>query len=399
MRRVAAIRAWPLAWTLALTLAPVLASGTADAGSPSAPLRWSHEVGGADLALPPKDGLLGKLYARCGSRSLALDGVALALATARARGEARPAAAAIAELAQARGVAQPWPRVWSLASESPRVLEEKFDAWLERGTKAPPPGVNLRRCGLAEEIDAAGRTMITAATVDVLAELSPLPRTVRQYGWVDLSALIHADASDAKVVLLDPTGSPKRVPTSLSRGRVRSRFNLDRAGAWTIQVLATLDSGPLPVLEARIFAGVEPSDSPPQSAPAAPRSAGDHGDADALARLVARSRSGAKVPALRRDPALDVLALTHARAMRQRRQVAHDTGDGSPRDRVREAGVVHTQVGENVAHAADPAAAHRALSLSPSHRENLVFAGFRRIGIGTARDHDGTLWVTQLFAD
>jgi len=42
--------------------------------------------------------------------------------------------------------------------------------------------------------------------------------------------------------------------------------------------------------------------------------------------------------------------------------------------------------------------AERALWASPSHRENLLLPRFDRVGIGVARDPDGTLWVCQTFA-
>ena len=388
---------------VAVFVATSLVALCASAG-PSA--KGSSAVGDTRAASAPSEGLLASLYGECGARSLALDAVASELLARRVRKEAAPSSERIAELTEAEGVAQPWPRAWSLASRSPSALAGRFDAWLARGSSTTGAPANLRRCGLAHQIDASGETTLAAVTVDALAELAPLPRTTRVYGWVSFDARLLVDASDAKVVLLDPSGEPKRVLTSLTGKRVRSRFNLDRAGVWTVQLLATLDSGPIPVLEARLTAGAEPvteapaTEAVPEKDAVTEKGAVTERDAvRALAELVSATRKKAGVRGLARDVALDRVAAAHARAMRDSRKVAHDLGDGSPRARVRDAGVVAKQVGENVSHAACAEAAHRALFASPSHRENLIFPGFRRIGIGTARDADGSLWVTELFAD
>src|SRR5437764_1249808 len=70
----------------------------------------------------------------------------------------------------------------------------------------------------------------------------------------------------AAVVLLGPDGAPRRVLATLGAdGAIRSRFRLDRTGVWKVQVLATLASGPEPVLEAVLLAGS--GEAPEESAP------------------------------------------------------------------------------------------------------------------------------------
>jgi uncharacterized protein YkwD len=54
-------------------------------------------------------------------------------------------------------------------------------------------------------------------------------------------------------------------------------------------------------------------------------------------------------------------------------------------------------MGENVAHALTLERAHRVLWASPSHRGNLLDRRFRDLGVGVARDSDGSVWVCQLF--
>jgi uncharacterized protein YkwD len=80
------------------------------------------------------------------------------------------------------------------------------------------------------------------------------------------------------------------------------------------------------------------------------------------------------------------------------RTVGHDVGDGDPTTRLRDASLVVREAGENVAHAASVALAHRALYASPSHRANLLRADFDRVGVAVVDDPDGSVWVAELFA-
>jgi uncharacterized protein YkwD len=137
------------------------------------------------------------------------------------------------------------------------------------------------------------------------------------------------------------------------------------------------------------------------------RAAGD-GD-PALARLEAdlldavnevREREGL-VP-LRRDRAVDGVALAHSRDMVSRGYFAHETPEGlTPPDRLSRAGVTGISLaGENVGltNRADP---NREIVenwlASPVHRQNLLAPVFNVTGIGIARAADGTLFYTQLY--
>jgi uncharacterized protein YkwD len=84
--------------------------------------------------------------------------------------------------------------------------------------------------------------------------------------------------------------------------------------------------------------------------------------------------------------------------MRRAGELAHDIGAGDVRQRLANDGFAPGEVGENVAHAATLALAHRALWSSPSHRSNLLGTRFARLGVGVTHDADGSVWVTELFA-
>jgi len=114
--------------------------------------------------------------------------------------------------------------------------------------------------------------------------------------------------------------------------------------------------------------------------------------------MIARARATELLAPLSPDPALDRAARAHAEAMRRAGELAHDVGAGDVRQRLANDGIGPGEVGENVAHAATLALAHRALWSSPSHRSNLLGTRFARLGVGVTHDADGSVWVTELFA-
>jgi len=173
--------------------------------------------------------------------------------------------------------------------------------------------------------------------------------------------------------------------------------------------------GPRPALEAWAFVDVEPN-SDEAAAPAPGESLAEalpEADAGALLDMLNAARRSERRAPLRRDVRLDQLAQAHAEAMRQSRRTAHDVGDGSPVQRLEQAGFDARRVGENVAHARSLGRAHRALWESPAHRGNLLDSGFATVGLGVvvvpesvAEDDSergsadaAGVWVCELFAN
>jgi hypothetical protein len=62
------------------------------------------------------------------------------------------------------------------------------------------------------------------------------------------------------------------------------------------------------------------------------------------------------------------------------------------------AGIKAHVAGENVATAGTLENAHRALWASPSHRGNLLFDRFTKVGVAVIRAADGMVWVTEMFS-
>ncbi len=331
----------------------------------------------------------------CGRREGALDAVADWLARSE-HPEVAPDVAAIAYQLRKQGSPYVWPRAWTLSGPGAiEIARERLPDWAASITDQ-----GERRCGVTSLSTARGRSVVVAVGSDVLADLRPLPTLVASGTWLDVEAKLLVEATDAMVLVLGPTGRPFAVPTSRDAERVRARFRADRGGVWLTQVLATVAGGPRPVAEALVHADVDPA--PDYSAASVPGELSAASAADAPAALLAminaaRATEGAR--SLRLDPRLSRVAEEHAHAMRAARRIAHDLSEGNPAERVAKAGIQARATGENVAHAADPLRAHRALWSSPSHRENLLLERFSAVGVGVAEDEDGSVWVCEIFAE
>jgi uncharacterized protein YkwD len=298
---------------------------------------------------------------------------------------------------RAAGVPQVWERVWSL--NATQLQDEdaarRIDAWL---SKHEPQGEV--RCGIAK-VKGPDLESLVVIALDALGDLTAIPTRVRLGQWISVDAQLHLPTSDAKVVVMGPTGAPRAVLTSAPRNnRVLSRVALDQPGPWLIQVISVHGQGPRPTLEAMVFVDSEPpSHFEPHPAPG---EAAGHGFADAttaLLRMTNDARAHSGLNALQRDSELDRLANEHVRAMVQARQLAHDLGRGGPAERVTQAGLQPLAVGENLATASTLINAHRALWASPSHRGAMLEPRFTAMGIGIVTSEDRSIWVCELFAN
>ena len=189
------------------------------------------------------------------------------------------------------------------------------------------------------------------------------------------------------------------MPSSFDGTNVRARFAPDRAGAFTVQVVAEVATGPRPVLEAQLFADVDPPQQMPNlAAPGESARGAITDERAALAAMVGALRAQESLPALRRDARLDAIAVAHAQRMKDAHTVGHDVGDGDPAQRLQNAGLSARESGENVAHAQNVLLAHRALWQSPSHRANLQHSEYDAFGVAVLADADGSVWVAEVFA-
>jgi uncharacterized protein YkwD len=342
----------------------------------------------------PPDTLGRAALAECGVGESGLGRVAREVLAVKLGGSRIPDADAIAFAQRAAGEPHPWARAWTASAEggASEALLPKLREWLT-------PGTPLRRCGVASGGGSDGTRVLVVVSVEALADLAPLPTRARVGQWMTVEAHLHVPARGAKVLVLGPSGAPQALLTSLDHSTVRARFAPERAGEFTVQVMADVAAGPRPVLEATVFADVEPLQAPSgEPAPGEDAASSSHDDSEALARMLSVARVGAGQLALARDGRLDQVALAHSLRMSRAQVLAHDVGDGDPDARLAAAGLDVRMAGENVAHAPTLAQAHRALWDSPSHRLNMLRPEFQRVGIGVTHGQAGDVWVTEIFA-
>jgi uncharacterized protein YkwD len=105
------------------------------------------------------------------------------------------------------------------------------------------------------------------------------------------------------------------------------------------------------------------------------------------------------------DPLLIQVARDHSAEMRDKAYFNHESptsGIKTPLDRYLKA-VSHRPgyacVGENLfwATVIDVRRGHQAFMTSPTHRENVLFPRFEKIGVGIVKQPNGEFWVTQMF--
>jgi uncharacterized protein YkwD len=336
------------------------------------------------------------LLALCGAADTALMDVANLVAKRQLEGAHSLTADELSFALRAAGDPHVWPKAWSLSGEN---LDDADVATRFKSFMDTTRTLGTRRCGVARQRGNASAGAATVITVDALADLSPVPTTARVGQWINIEGAMLVPASGVQVVLLGPRSAPKTVPSSLSGGRIRSTFSVDQPGAWLVQILATVSTGPRPVLEATIYAGQKPPDEFVRApVPGEEAGQGIKDPADAMLRMINAARTAEGRRPLLRDTALETVARAHSEEMKKARLVGHDVGGGDPRARLEAAGISSAVAGENVASASTLENAHRALWASPSHRGNLLLERFTRVGVAVVQSADGSLWVTEMFS-
>lgn len=298
---------------------------------------------------------------------------------------------------RASGEPHVWPRAWIVSAHAMdhESTVRKLAAWRQTFHD-----LGERRCGVATGWAADGTQIVAVIALDAIADLvQPLATRAHVGTWLTVDARVTVPATGARVVVVGPGGEPHAVPSSFDGTRVVARFAPDRAGAFTVQLVADVATGPRPALEAQVFADEAPPTSLPNLvAPGENAAAGITDERAALAKMLGALRTENRLAPLSRDARLDAVALAHAQRMMQARVVGHDVGDGDPSQRLQSAGLSAQQAGENVAHAQTVALAHRALYASPSHRANMIRAEFSQVGVAVVDDPDGSVWVAEVFA-
>ncbi|MFO0549526.1 MAG: CAP domain-containing protein [Polyangiaceae bacterium] len=244
------------------------------------PFLWRAFTASPDpLGSPESDD---PLYATCGEPDAALRAVASRNGARKVVGEAGFASDELSFALRAAGSPYIWPRTWTMRGKDldPVKVEEALTQFMAKSTP-----LGKRRCGVARLATADGFQVVSVVVVDVIADVDSVPTLARVGDWLTLRGKLLVPATDAKVVLLGPRGKPKTVLASLTDDVVRSTFSVDQPGEWLVQVLANVATGPRPVLELRVHAGVAPPLRFAETLPAPGESAANEDATDSAALL------------------------------------------------------------------------------------------------------------------
>jgi len=126
-------------------------------------------------------------------------------------------------------------------------------------------------------------------------------------------------------------------------------------------------------------------------------------NADRTAPSTMEETKGRALP-LQWDDKLAEVARQHSEDMAQNGFFSHQGSDGSnPALRTSKAGIQWRCTGENIAKVSDVAQAERLFMDEPkfqeNHRANILKPEYTRVGVGIARGRDGSLYITQEFAE
>jgi uncharacterized protein YkwD len=123
-------------------------------------------------------------------------------------------------------------------------------------------------------------------------------------------------------------------------------------------------------------------------------------DETKMFELTNQERKAKKIAPLKLNAALSKIARAHSDNMARQGKLAHVLDEKDFDDRVRDAGYRFSALAENVGSgkSATIEMLMKAWMDSEGHRVNILDGDYTEVGIGLARDADGRLYSTQIFA-
>lgn len=126
----------------------------------------------------------------------------------------------------------------------------------------------------------------------------------------------------------------------------------------------------------------------------------DHSAEKKMFELVNEERGRLGLDSLSLNERLSLVARSHAKDMWERRYFSHYSPDGDDvGDRLEDEGVLFLLAGENLALAPTTQTAHIGLMNSQGHRENILEANFKKVGIGVIDNEIYGKMFVQVFTD
>lgn len=114
--------------------------------------------------------------------------------------------------------------------------------------------------------------------------------------------------------------------------------------------------------------------------------------------LLNADRASNGLKALKFNMQLSTLGEKYAQDMINRNYFSHYNPEGqSPFDRMKQAGIVYSYAGENLAINSNVTTAERAFMNSPGHKANILSPNYTEVGLGVRYDAKGSVYVVQEF--
>jgi uncharacterized protein YkwD len=122
-------------------------------------------------------------------------------------------------------------------------------------------------------------------------------------------------------------------------------------------------------------------------------------DEQKILELTNKAREKDKLGPLKPNPVLTEVARAHSANMAKQGKMEHDLDGKTSAQRVKAAGYEYSWTGENIAMGENWSiqGVFKGWMDSPPHRENILNANYKEIGIGIAKDKDGKDYFTQVF--
>ena len=142
-----------------------------------------------------------------------------------------------------------------------------------------------------------------------------------------------------------------------------------------------------------------PTKATPTKATTAPNLTADDKLEKEVVTLVNQERAKQGLAALKDNSEVSNVARTKSEDMRDKNYFSHTSPTyGSPFDMMKKFGITYTAAGENIAMGQPTAASvMNAWMNSPGHKANILSKDFTEIGVGVAKDKNGTIYWTQQF--
>lgn len=112
-------------------------------------------------------------------------------------------------------------------------------------------------------------------------------------------------------------------------------------------------------------------------------------------------REKVNLPALKLSSGLSKVARAHSGNMAKQDKLVHDLDGKSAFDRIKESGYVYQRAGENVGLIPQQFPIEKLIEAwmnSPGHKANILLPDYTELGVGIARNENGMLYCTQVFA-